>query len=242
MQVILQSALDEEEHTNLNLNENDLNRMVELYENRFCKYGYDPKSLGWVKGKQALRFSILSSMEDLNGKSILDIGCGFGDLFDFLSKRFSGIQYCGIDCTSSFIAEARKRYDAENAVFVVDEFLSAQVKKYDYVIGSGIFNYKLINQRNYDYIFNVMTKALKLSKYGVAFDFLSDKVDFKKYEINFHSDPAKIIDFCYKLSRNVVLRNDYAPFEFSIFIAKDDSFDLEHTIFNRYRKTQRYDP
>lgn len=219
----------------MGLNKNDLEKMIDLYETRFKEHGYDPKSLGWMKGKQNMRFSVLSSIGKLDYKSILDIGCGFGDLCQFLGQKFEGIQYCGIDCTASFITEANKRYAADNVRFVLDDFLSADVRECDFALGSGIFNYQLSDQDNYEYIFDVITKAFEMSAEGVAFDFLSDKVDYKKYEVTFHSDPAKIIDFCYSLSRNVVLRNDYAPFEFAVFIAKDDSFDASDTIFSRYK-------
>lgn len=68
---------------------------------------------------------------------------------------------------------------------------------------------------------------------GITFDFLSDKVDYQ-YEHTFHSSPERILGYVYSKSRNVILRNDYMPFEFSVFIFKDDSFKSEDTVFHRY--------
>lgn len=69
---------------------------------------------------------------------------------------------------------------------------------------------------------------------GLAFDFLSDKVDYR-HEHTFHSSPEKVLEIAYKYSRNIVLRNDYMPFEFAIIIFKDDGFDKQDTVFHRYK-------
>lgn len=48
----------------------------------------------------------------------------------------------------------------------------------------------------------------------------------------------KILEMAYKLSRNIILRNDYMPFEFSIVIFKDDSFSKEDTLFTKYKNSK----
>ncbi|MEA2017618.1 MAG: hypothetical protein U9N59_04145, partial [Campylobacterota bacterium] len=57
----------------------DKETVVKRYSDRYKKFGHSPKSLGWDKGKQNLRYHILFEEFDLENKSILDIGCGFGD-------------------------------------------------------------------------------------------------------------------------------------------------------------------
>jgi len=66
------------------MNQNDLKNLIDRYSRRFESFGYDPRTLGWDKGKQMVRFELLTSQIDLRGKRILDIGCGFGDLNIFL--------------------------------------------------------------------------------------------------------------------------------------------------------------
>ena len=80
-----------------------------------------------------------------------------------------------------------------------------------------------------------MDKALSICRDGLAFDFLSDKVGYQNSQ-TFHSGPERILGMAYKHSRNVVLRNDYMPFEFAVFINKDSSFKTEDTIFNHYKR------
>jgi len=61
------------------MSQDDKDVVVDRYSSRFQKYGYSPKTLGWDKGKQDLRYQMLFREFSLEGKSILDIGCGFGD-------------------------------------------------------------------------------------------------------------------------------------------------------------------
>ena len=219
----------------MKLNKEDANLITQLYAERYKVYGYNPKTLGWFKGKQNLRFSILTSQVDLEGKSILDIGCGFGDLNHFLKSRLKSYRYHGIDLVEELIIEAKGRHPEEEILFSCGDFLSAPSQLYNFILGSGIFNFRLSHEDNYDYIARTLRKAFEECTIGCAFDFLSDQVDFQKYGFTFHSNPPKILEFAYSISRNVVLRNDYAPFEFTLFLFKDDSFDPETTIFNRYR-------
>ena len=218
----------------MEMNKTDSEIVINRYIERYQKYGYNPKTLGWDKGKQDLRFNILTSQIDLEGKSICDIGCGFGDLNKYLKQKLNNYLYFGIDIVDKLIEEARNRYIGRNINFRCGDFLIEDISEFDYAIASGIFNFKLRNEDNYSYIENVINKAFSISKIGLAFDFLSDKVDFM-YEHTFHSSPEKILSIAYKYTRNIILRNDYMPFEFTVILFKDDSFKKEDTIFTAYK-------
>jgi SAM-dependent methyltransferase len=215
----------------------DKQETIERYSSRYQKFGYSPKSLGWDKGKQDVRFEILTSQYDFSEKSILDIGCGFGDLNKTLNEKYANnYSYLGVDLVPDLVNEARKQYVGDNINFRTGDFLDISFENtFDFVIASGIFNHRLNNVNNYDLIEAAIIKALSLSNDGLAFDFLSDKVDYQ-LEHTFHSSPEKILSIAYKYSRNIVIRNDYMPFEFALFIFKDDSFSTEDTLFNRFKK------
>jgi len=216
----------------------DKQETIERYSSRYQKFGYSPKSLGWDKGKQDVRFEILTSQYDFSEKSILDIGCGFGDLNKTLNEKYANnYSYLGVDLVPDLVNEACKQYVGDKINFRTGDFLDISFENtFDFVIASGIFNHRLNNVNNYDLIEAAIIKALSLSNDGLAFDFLSDKVDYQ-LEHTFHSSPEKILSIAYKYSRNIVIRNDYMPFEFALFIFKDDSFSTEDTLFNRF-KTQ----
>jgi len=225
----------------MNLSEPDRAATVNRYRSQYAKYGYSPKSLGWDKGKQDIRFEVLAGFFDCMGKSILDIGCGFGDLNRVLERSCGeDYTYLGIDLVEEFVQEGRRRYRGQHIQFEVGDFMDLRFERdFDIVLSSGIFNHKFEETDNYRFIMDVLEKSMRLVREGVAFDFLSDKVDFR-HAHTFHSSPEKIISMGYQLSRNVVLRNDYFPFEFSLCLKKDDGFLPEDTIFLEWKKRANY--
>jgi SAM-dependent methyltransferase len=221
----------------MGLSKQDLENTINNYRNRYLEYGYSPKTLGWDKGKQDIRFEILTSFFNCQNSNILDIGCGFGDLNKTLIQHY-GDNYCyfGIDLVEDLIAQAKKIYSKENVQFLIGNFLEKKIdSNIDIVFASGIFNESLEYTNNYIFIEEVMKKSFDIAAKGLAFDFLSDKVDYKKAH-TFHSSPEKILSLAYKLSRNVIIRNDYFPFEFSLCIYKDESFDVKDTVFKQFKK------
>lgn len=66
------------------MNNKDIDIYLKRYNDRLDKFGYAPESLGWGGGKerQYLRFKILSEIGLQVGDSILDVGCGFADMYE----------------------------------------------------------------------------------------------------------------------------------------------------------------
>lgn len=220
----------------MKLTQKDLNNVINRYTKRFLEFGHDPKSLGWDKGKQFLRYHILIENLNLENSTILDLGCGFGDANYLLKQIVSNYSYLGIDIVPVLINEANKIWEEDLKInFINDDFLSFDFSdNFDYVISSGMFNFKLNDIDNYIFIENTLKKAFKIAKKAVSFDFLSNNVDYE-YKHTFHSNPSKILEIAYSLTKRVRLRNDYMPFEFSITLFKDDTFDSSDTVFKNYK-------
>lgn len=214
--------------------------LISKYQSHYNKFGYSPQALGWDKGKQEIRFDILTSFFCLKGKRILDIGCGFGDINKNLHSKYGNdYHYLGIDLVDSFILEAQAHYASSRVRFECLDFISnwQSLGSFDVVLASGIFNQKFRSSDNKLFIVDVIKKAFTIATEGVAFDFLSNKVDFE-HAHTYHSSPEEILSLAYSLTRNVVLRNDYFPFEFSLRLLKSDSFAIEDTIFDDWKNKQ----
>ena len=204
------------------------------YRKRWEETGYSPSSLGWGKAKQSLRFQKMFERFDIAGKSILDIGCGFGDLNLYLNSRGGGYKYLGVDIVKEFIEEADRRYHTEQIEFAEGEFLNYEFsEKYDYCIESGIFNHVMYNIDNYTYIEQVMKKAYDMCRCACIFDFRSDKVDYFEDGL-FYNDPSKILDMGYGLTKRVLLDNSYMPYEFMLVLYKDDKVNWEKMCYQPY--------
>ena len=92
-----------------------------LYKSLFVRHGFSARA---VKARtyiqQELRFKYLFECASIQSNdSILDVGCGFGDFFNFIKKKNLKCQYTGIDFVDDFIKCANKKYYKDkNAEFV----------------------------------------------------------------------------------------------------------------------------
>ena len=87
--------------------------VLDFYAQRWEQYGYDTRALGiGSRESQEIRFAILTQIADLRGASILDVGCGFGDLQSYLEGKGIAVRYSGLDLQPAFIEEARRRHPA----------------------------------------------------------------------------------------------------------------------------------
>lgn len=219
---------------NPGISEHDLLESIAEYSSRFTEHGYSPKSLGWENGRQDIRFGVLLSFFEWRNASILDVGCGFGDLQGVLESLSGGSHdYTGIDVVPEFIAEARRRHDSDNARFIQGEFLTHRFRsRFDIVIGSGIFNRKFSATDNDAFVDQVMRRSFEICNIGFAFDFLSDRVDFQRAH-TYHNSPERVLGQALNLSRRVGIRHDYMPFEFAVHVSRLQDFLTEYPVFER---------
>ena len=211
----------------------DVNSIVKTYSERLDRFGVSPRTLGWGdKDRTRLRFEILCSAWNLENKTVLDFGCGFGDLFAYLAETQPGARYVGIDINGRLIEEARRLHQRGDfrAMNILDEPLNEQV---DYVLVSGVFNDRIGDNRAF--MADAFEAFDRIARCGFAANFLSTKVDYR-YPHAYYTDPAEAVDLCYMYSRNVVLRNDYMPFEFTVFVNKASRFDAELAVYEEFLK------
>ena len=208
-------------------------RVIERYESRLRNHGFSEEALGWgKKGRQQLRFSVLASHWDLSGKSVLDLGAGFGDFYAF-TKQLKLREYIGIDVTPGIVKAGKEQYGHEPGFHLklgsaVDENVFQHV---DVTVISGLFNFRLNNGRNREFIMTVLGLAYKYSSLGVACNFITDRVDFQDPIIHYQS-PSEALDIALNLTRNVTLKQDYMPFEFSVFLDRREQFSPESAVFS----------
>lgn len=189
-------------------------RIITHHKKLYKKYHTSPKSLGILKG-QSVRFQVSSEIGIMNNSTILDIGCGFGDLCGFLEFKKLNVKYHGVDINEDFIKVAKRKYP--NGVFEVRDIeVKPFKKKFDWVIGIGIST--LSSSSNVKLILKEM---YKISRKGVVMDFLSSFVDFKEKNL-FYTSPEKMFKFAKTLTKRVTLRHDYKPFEFCLYVYKND--------------------
>lgn len=197
----------------------DIKILSDFFDGNYREYGYDPRSLGWNAGTQQARFNVMAAVGDLEGCSVLDVGCGFGDFYGFLKEQGIHVDYTGIDLSQEFVKIAREHHP--DARFIVGDFEENGIDgQYDWVFECGIFNRKVGQQRRF--VERTLRRMYEVSKIGMAADFLSPKkIDLVGHV--YHADPGEMIKFCKSLSPYVILRWDYKPQEFCMYVYRDNN-------------------
>ena len=222
------------------MNKKETLETIKRYNLRFKKYGISNKTLGWGnKDRSDLRFEIFNQLFEFQNLSILDFGCGFGSFYGFLKHlKIIPKSYLGIDINQNFIDTAKEKYpDVEfKCIDIIDDsFISNYYGKFDVAVSSGVFNFKIENY--YKYVESCFNILHNVTRKGFTCNFLSSKTD-EGYLLNKqlqYSVPEKILSTAYKFSNNLVLRNDYMPFEFTIKLEKVE-IDKNLTVYKNYLK------
>jgi len=191
---------------------------IQFYETLLAKYDHTYKVLNWgSEDSQKARFKVLSEIGIQKGDSLLDVGCGLADLYSWLESNIGQIDYHGIDITPGMIASSKKRFPflPLNVGTIFD--FDINKSHFDYVFACGIFY--LNENEPAKYLQATVERMFAISKKGIAFNCLSSwRIDQSEGE--FYADPALTLEFCRMLTTKIVLRHDYHPGDFTIYMMK----------------------
>ena len=199
-------------------------RISSYYDALVTRFGHDPRACDYGRQEsQTTKFRVLSEVMPLAGMNILDVGCGFGDFGVYLRKRFDGVHYVGVDISPAMVGKARQVHpnlDIRQTDILNDDISGV----YDLVTANGIFY--LIDDDAPTLMQKIITRMYELSRMSVAFNSLSSWApDIDQGE--FHADPIATLEFCLSLTHQVVLRADYHPRDFTIYLYKDGDDRLD---------------
>ena len=194
---------------------------LDHHTERLAGFGKDVRALSWgSEDSQWARFEILVAGIEifLSPRAILDVGCGFGDLLEFMNRKNKShsIKYLGIDLNPTMIEEAKKRYPSGR--FEVRDILQAPpAERFDYVVGSGLFFLRVKNW--YSYMAAMVGCMYEIATVGVAVNFLSAFSPGKKGKHSFYADPGAVFNtIAHVVSKKIMLRHDYRANDFTLFI------------------------
>lgn len=167
----------------------------QIYDN-FYSDGWED---GWEEKDKKFNFFYLFKIEKycdqlLDESSVLDVGCGTGDMVKYLPDD---TEYLGIDIYRPGLKIAKSKY--KDSIFKYGNILTFKsVKKFDYVICSGALSVHHVD--NYEFLKKSISKMWKLCEKGVTFNLLTDeKVKNSKKEILFVYNMKKVQEICKKI-------------------------------------------
>jgi len=157
--------------------------------------------------------------------TVIDYGCGYGAMFDFLYSQDWQFEYYGVDLIEKMVTAGREVHqDFPNAHFTTEE---QELPVADYLVAQGIFNIKM--DSFYDdwqgMILETLPRMNALCSKGFSFNMLTKYSDADRMAERpdlFYGDPLLFFDFCKRnFSRNVALLHDYGLYDFTILVRKD---------------------
>lgn len=197
-----------------------LEKKIRGYKKTFKKFGNDPRALQWAtKNAAVARYKQLVADIDFEGKEILDIGCGFGDIVKYIKKKTPKFNYTGVDVVEEFISVARKRYPNSD-FFLRDYFGNPMDKSFDIVISSGALNANIGDPISYrkKAIQTMFDNAKEVVAFNMAGGFPQPK-NKKGYRV-YYADSLEIVRFCLCLTSKLIFRQHYRKKDFTIVMYK----------------------
>jgi hypothetical protein len=137
-----------------------------------------------------------------------------------------------MDLNPRLIAVGRERYP-QASLSTVNALRHGLTGRWDLIVASGVFNYKLGD--NWAFLEAAFDLFARHAIRGFAANFLSDRVDFQ-LDDTFHADPTKVLALAYRYSNRVMLRNDYMPFEFTVYVDLRREFDRKHVVYPEFMR------
>lgn len=201
-------------------------KLGDYFTEKLAEFGATPKGVDYNGPEpQALRFEQLVKVIDpARPFSVIDYGCGYGAMFDFLNRKGWQFEYYGIDLLETMVLAGREAHQAfSNAHFTTNE---SEVPMLDYLLAGAIFNIKL--EESYEDWQTLTCETLRrmnaLCSKGFAFNMLTKYSDADRMAQRpdlFYGDPLFFFDFCKRnFSRNVALLHDYGLYDFTILVRK----------------------
>jgi hypothetical protein len=157
----------------------DLSGMLvgQYYERLLRQHGRTPQALAERAENKDLEFyqHLFHGLKLPDQLSVLDIGCGMGDLIDFLQLREASIEsYLGIDLVGQFIDICRQEYlppcEFHKVNFASRSF--APAKRFNLVVNMGVLVSRVIGYEAY--VEHCIAKMIALSTKYVLFNLITE--------------------------------------------------------------------
>jgi SAM-dependent methyltransferase len=145
---------------------------LEPYAAAARRYGAGFESLLWASPRtQAARFDAIVRLADLRRKRVLDVGCGRGDLLDFLlGREIRPAEYVGLEGVEA-LAEAARKKERPGVQIVRGDFVAEPQRLFvgaQWIVFSGS-----LNTMEADAFYATLRRAYEAASMGVVFNFLA---------------------------------------------------------------------
>ncbi len=176
---------------------------------------YDVVDWASAEAQQA-RFAVLIDSVPLDERTLLDVGCGLGDLWIFLKSREISVEYCGVDLLVEMTASAAGQ--SPEARFVCGDIFDPDApalggERFDVVFCSGTLNLELGN--NTEFLPEALERMLGLAREHMVVNLLHARCE-KKYPHCAYYDPQAVLKILEPMACGIRLIDDYLHNDFTL--------------------------
>lgn len=194
------------------------------YSDRVQKHGVGHiKCLWGGKRSQEVRFMQFLRFADFQGKSVTDIGCGFGDFSVWAQKQGVALKsYVGYELCEEHVAAAA----AMNPDISIrcEDYLTAELDPVDISILSGTLN---LNFDSWQEVAEaILDRMWRTSGHGILFNLESDWNISEEVRIRVkrNLDPFSWLKFARERTAWIVFSHDYHTDDFTIGMFHERQF------------------
>lgn len=200
---------------------NSIRRIRQHYLPRMTPGRANYDIVNWAQPDTQLeRFRVLLRAVELDGRSLLDVGCGLGCLATFLKDHDVAVNYVGVDLLAEMLARASEAHPAGRFVHgdIFSDTSPLAEETFDVVFASGIMNLNLGN--NLQFAAHALPILVRHAKQAAVVNFLHVR---RMWEDNryFHYDPADVIAIAEPHCQNIRLIDDYLDNDFTLVCSRE---------------------
>lgn len=186
-------------------------------------------NLGWAAScyidanSQSNAYKSILKYLPLQDSSMLDVGCGQGDLLKFLYENNLNkkiLKYKGIDVSQKMIDFASRKFT--DSFFEKQYFLSDVKYDFDLSVAAGTFNTRVFEEdaEQINYLKENIKKMFYSSKKACALTLLSyhGYEEVKKENRLFCYEPWETMQYCFSLTNSVIIDHASMAAEFVLVL------------------------
>lgn len=202
-------------------------RLQARYRTAIALYGDSHSALLWNnKAAQQCRFEQIEKILKRETKfsaiemnSLLDVGCGFGDLKSYLKDHGLEPLYTGIDLSQEMVLSARIKHPEIHVKQGELSEINWQGITFDWVVASGTLNESVGDEG--EHAKSLIQKMYAIANKGIIFNCLNQQYEPIAKQKKLQSfDPKEIKQFCREFCHEVEIIQNYLAEDFTVFCRK----------------------
>jgi SAM-dependent methyltransferase len=175
--------------------------------------------LDWASAQSQLaRFEIFARNIPLQDKSLLDVGCGLGDLLTYLDSLGLRVRYTGVDLLEKMVQAARRNHPGidfvQGDIFQTNPF---KPENFDVVFCSGAFNLNLGN--NEQFLPIAVATMLEMAREHAVFNLLHSRAASQE-QTYFYYHPDQVQEMLRDCPCQIRIIDDYLHNDFTVICKK----------------------